>query len=134
MDRTSRARRHVPTNTSSGDVASFAFTASDRRRQPATGIDDPVRDSRHGRAPDCPGAGRLHSANDADGGRAMEVLGVETFSSLRFRQQLSEGPRDRLYEYEIFPAFAGVTGFTPPTSSLAYQRPPHPASARCALA
>jgi hypothetical protein len=26
-----------------------------------------------------------------------------TFSSLRFRQQLSEGPKDRLYEYEIFP-------------------------------
>ena len=30
-------------------------------------------------------------------------IDVETFSSLRFRQQLSEGPRDRLYEYEIFP-------------------------------
>jgi hypothetical protein len=30
-------------------------------------------------------------------------IDVETFSSLRFRQQLSEGSRDRLYEYEIFP-------------------------------
>jgi len=30
-------------------------------------------------------------------------IDVETFSSLRFRQQLAEGPRDRLYEYEIFP-------------------------------
>jgi uncharacterized protein DUF3108 len=30
-------------------------------------------------------------------------IDVETFSSLRFRQQLSEGSRDRLYEYEIYP-------------------------------
>ena len=30
-------------------------------------------------------------------------IDVETFSSLRFRQQLAEGSRDRLYEYEIFP-------------------------------
>lgn len=30
-------------------------------------------------------------------------IDVETFSSLRFRQQLSEGSRDRFYEYEIFP-------------------------------
>jgi hypothetical protein len=30
-------------------------------------------------------------------------IDVETFSSLRFRQQLSEGSRDRLYEYEMFP-------------------------------
>src|SRR4051812_7629161 len=30
-------------------------------------------------------------------------IDVETFSSLRFRQQLSEGSHDRLYEYEIFP-------------------------------
>ena len=30
-------------------------------------------------------------------------IDVESFSSLRFRQQLSEGPHDRLYEYEIFP-------------------------------
>jgi hypothetical protein len=30
-------------------------------------------------------------------------IDIETFSSLRFRQQLSEGSRDRLYEYEIFP-------------------------------
>jgi hypothetical protein len=30
-------------------------------------------------------------------------IDVETFSSLRFRQTLSEGSRDRLYEYEIFP-------------------------------
>lgn len=30
-------------------------------------------------------------------------IDVETFSSLRFRQQLSEGSSDRLYEYEIFP-------------------------------
>jgi len=30
-------------------------------------------------------------------------IDVETFSSLRFRQQLSEGSRDRLYDYEIFP-------------------------------
>jgi hypothetical protein len=30
-------------------------------------------------------------------------IDIETFSSLRFRQQLSEGTRDRLYEYEIFP-------------------------------
>lgn len=30
-------------------------------------------------------------------------IDVETFSSLRFRQQLSEGSRERLYEYEIFP-------------------------------
>lgn len=33
-------------------------------------------------------------------------IDVETFSSLRFRQQLSEGSRDRLYEYEIFPESA----------------------------
>ncbi len=30
-------------------------------------------------------------------------IDVETFSSLRFRQQLSEGSRDRRYEYEIYP-------------------------------
>lgn len=30
-------------------------------------------------------------------------IDVETFSSLRFRQELSEGSRDRLYEYEIYP-------------------------------
>ena len=30
-------------------------------------------------------------------------IDVETFSSLRFVQQLSEGSRDRLYEYEIYP-------------------------------
>src|SRR5689334_2453177 len=30
-------------------------------------------------------------------------IDIETFSSLRFRQQLSEGSRDRLYEYEIYP-------------------------------
>jgi hypothetical protein len=30
-------------------------------------------------------------------------IDVETFSSLRFRQQLSEGSRDRLSEYEIYP-------------------------------
>jgi len=30
-------------------------------------------------------------------------IDVETFSSLRFRQRLSEGSRDRLYEYEIYP-------------------------------
>ena len=30
-------------------------------------------------------------------------IDVETFSSLRFRQELSEGSRDREYEYEIFP-------------------------------
>jgi hypothetical protein len=30
-------------------------------------------------------------------------IDVATFSSLRFRQQLSEGSRDRLYEYEIYP-------------------------------
>ena len=30
-------------------------------------------------------------------------IDMETFSSLRFRQQLSEGSRDRLYEYEIYP-------------------------------
>jgi hypothetical protein len=30
-------------------------------------------------------------------------IDVETFSSLRFRQQLSEGPSDRLYEHEIYP-------------------------------
>jgi len=30
-------------------------------------------------------------------------IDIETFSSLRFRQQLSEGSHDRLYEYEIFP-------------------------------
>ena len=30
-------------------------------------------------------------------------IDIETFSSLRFRQQLSEGSRDRLYEYEMFP-------------------------------
>ena len=30
-------------------------------------------------------------------------IDTETFSSLRFRQQLSEGSRDRLYEYEIYP-------------------------------
>jgi hypothetical protein len=30
-------------------------------------------------------------------------IDIETFSSLRFRQQLSEGSKDRLYEYEIFP-------------------------------
>ena len=30
-------------------------------------------------------------------------IDIETFSSLRFRQQLSEGSRDRLYDYEIFP-------------------------------
>jgi len=30
-------------------------------------------------------------------------IDVETFSSLRFRQQLSEGSHDRQYEYEIFP-------------------------------
>jgi hypothetical protein len=33
-------------------------------------------------------------------------IDVETFSSLRFRQQLSEGSRDRLYEYEIYPESA----------------------------
>jgi hypothetical protein len=33
-------------------------------------------------------------------------IDTETFSSLRFRQQLSEGSRDRLYEYEIFPESA----------------------------
>ena len=30
-------------------------------------------------------------------------IDVETFSSLRYRQQLSEGPHDRHYDYEIFP-------------------------------
>jgi hypothetical protein len=30
-------------------------------------------------------------------------IDTATFASLRFRQQLSEGSRDRLYEYEIFP-------------------------------
>jgi len=30
-------------------------------------------------------------------------IDVESFSSLRFRQQLSEGSRDRVYEYEIYP-------------------------------
>ena len=30
-------------------------------------------------------------------------IDTATFSSLRFRQQLSEGSRDRFYEYEIFP-------------------------------
>ena len=30
-------------------------------------------------------------------------IDMETFSSLRFRQQLSEGSSDRLYEYEIYP-------------------------------
>jgi hypothetical protein len=30
-------------------------------------------------------------------------IDIETFSSLRFRQQLSEGSRDRQFEYEIFP-------------------------------
>ena len=30
-------------------------------------------------------------------------IDVETFSSLRFRQQLSEGSLDRTYEYEIYP-------------------------------
>ena len=30
-------------------------------------------------------------------------IDVETFSSLRFRQELSEGSRDRLFEYEIYP-------------------------------
>jgi len=30
-------------------------------------------------------------------------IDVETFSSLRFRQQLSEGSLDRVYEYEIYP-------------------------------
>jgi hypothetical protein len=30
-------------------------------------------------------------------------IDTETFSSLRFRQQLSEGSMDRLYEYEIYP-------------------------------
>jgi hypothetical protein len=30
-------------------------------------------------------------------------IDVETFSALRFRQQLSEGTRDRLNEYEIYP-------------------------------
>ena len=30
-------------------------------------------------------------------------IDMETFSSLRFRQRLSEGSRDRFYEYEIFP-------------------------------
>ena len=30
-------------------------------------------------------------------------IDTETFSSLRFRQELSEGSRDRLYEYEIYP-------------------------------
>ena len=30
-------------------------------------------------------------------------IDIETFSSLRFRQQLSEGSHDRLHEYEIFP-------------------------------
>lgn len=33
-------------------------------------------------------------------------IDVETFSSLRFRQQLSEGSRDRLYDYEIYPESA----------------------------
>ena len=35
-------------------------------------------------------------------------IDIETFSSLRFRQQLSEGSRDRLYDYEIFPERADV--------------------------
>jgi hypothetical protein len=30
-------------------------------------------------------------------------IDMETFSSLRFRQRLSEGSRDRFYEYEIYP-------------------------------
>ena len=36
-------------------------------------------------------------------------IDVETFSSLRFRQKLSEGSRDRLFEYEIFPERAAFT-------------------------
>ena len=36
-------------------------------------------------------------------------IDTATFSSLRFRQKLSEGSRDRLYEYEIYPERAMYT-------------------------